>query len=443
VAANTDEKPILLALLIHKMNEKLIFDIVGLTSSFVCSFESCLWAMPLTPHKNSKAPPCHIPHFSFTLCIVCVFILLLPSVSFAHAFLTNEQDEISSHDWVRQQITQDLGLLSKKSIKAKELRKRFAQLAKQTSLLLYCKIDKNKVSWKTSPELSDWYKVFPIFEYFSDLSKIKNLPDTEFIFCIEDGIAVESQGDVLSQNYLLKGQQPLPIFGFAKTKNMANVLLLPDWNMFAEILNPKEGLVAKAVQFAKTNPWHLKREMAFFRGSVTGYLDNAQPYFGNQRVRLVAFSHAHPDLVDAGLTSICWDSVQAWYRDHIGEIPQKSPHEELFSYKYLLDIDGNASTFERCRLLLLSNSVLLKIESPFEQWYYKVLVPWKNYVPIKQDFSDLETILDFLKSHDELAKAIANSGHQMQHVFSKEKVDEYIWHLLWEYSTYVQVKRSH
>lgn len=348
----------------------------------------------------------------------------------------------SDGDWIEKQISGDLQYLSTHPTTTRALKKRFQTLAKQSNLILYCKIRKNLIKWETSPGLTDWYKANPIFAYFSELSKKKDLPDTDFIFCIEDGMAdtQPKEGPLLSQLYLLRGQQPLPIFGFCKLKNMKNALLFPDWNMFSELLESERSLIARSAQYADQYPWDTKQSVAFFRGSDTGHLDPSKPNFGNERVHMAVFSHAHPELVDAGLPQIHFEPLKRWYQQTLGSLPSYSSHQQLFKYKYLLDIDGNASTFERCRLLLLSNSVLVKINSYFEQWYYKALTPWRHYVPIKQDLSNLESQLNFLQNNDLRAEKIADSGRRLAEViFSSEKVDEYVDRLLWAYSNYVSL----
>ena len=48
---------------------------------------------------------------------------------------------------------------------------------------------------------------------------------------------------------------------------MQNPLLLPDWNMCAELIDPQGGLISRCAKFADQYPWEKKSEVAFFRGS--------------------------------------------------------------------------------------------------------------------------------------------------------------------------------
>ena len=60
-------------------------------------------------------------------------------------------------------------------------------------------------------------------------------------------------------------------------------------------------------------------------------------------------------------------------------------------------MDGN-SWSARFGTLLCYNSVIVKVEPEYVDYFYHDLIPWKHYVPVKQDLSDLvknaEYILD-------------------------------------------------
>ena len=54
-------------------------------------------------------------------------------------------------------------------------------------------------------------------------------------------------------------------------------------------------------------------------------------------------------------------------------------------------------------------------------WLHGALVPWRDYVPVKSDLSDLVERLEWLRANDEAARAIAESGRRAvaQHVSSE------------------------
>lgn len=58
-------------------------------------------------------------------------------------------------------------------------------------------------------------------------------------------------------------------------------------------------------------------------------------------------------------------------------------------YKYLLSVDGNTSAWQRVPWIMLSGSVLLLVETTTQEWFYRDIIPYTHYVPIKPDFSNL------------------------------------------------------
>jgi len=81
-------------------------------------------------------------------------------------------------------------------------------------------------------------------------------------------------------------------------------------------------------------------------------------------------------------------------------------------YKYILDIDGYSNTWDATIWKLYSGSVLLKTDSLWKQWYYDKLSPWVHYVPIKNDFSDLNEKIQWCISNDEKCKEISKNARQ-------------------------------
>lgn len=84
---------------------------------------------------------------------------------------------------------------------------------------------------------------------------------------------------------------------------------------------------------------------------------------------------------------------------------------EQIKYKYILDVDGWSSTWDATIWKLYSGSVLLKTDSVWEQWYYHELQPWVHYVPVKNDFSDLNQKIKWCIEHDTECKKIIKNAH--------------------------------
>lgn len=79
-------------------------------------------------------------------------------------------------------------------------------------------------------------------------------------------------------------------------------------------------------------------------------------------------------------------------------------------FKYILDIDGFCNTWDASIWKLYSGSVLLKVKSTWQQWYYDELKEWVHYVPIENDFSDLNEKITWCINNDDKCKEISNNA---------------------------------
>jgi hypothetical protein len=192
-------------------------------------------------------------------------------------------------------------------------------------------------------------------------------------------------------------------------------------------------------------PWSDKIETAFFRGAATGRLNN------NQRIRLAKVSsewstkhtNAGSPLLDAGLTS--WnlsDKIDSGGFVHyiipkemeaMGiTLKKKIPMNEQVCYKYLINIDGHTAP-NRTSWILNSGCLMLLVESLYQDhtWTDNNLKPWKHYVPIKADLSDLEEQLLWCKSHDDECKQIVRQAKAFARLyFNRDTIAEYMAYML-------------
>lgn len=53
-----------------------------------------------------------------------------------------------------------------------------------------------------------------------------------------------------------------------------------------------------------------------------------------------------------------------------------------------MNVDGTVAAY-RYPYLMLGNSLVLKQDSPYYEHFYQALKPWKHYVPVKRNLSDL------------------------------------------------------
>ncbi|MBX7066105.1 MAG: hypothetical protein K1X28_02630 [Parachlamydiales bacterium] len=250
------------------------------------------------------------------------------------------------------------------------------------------------------------------------LNEHVDLPDVDFVVSLEDGF---------------EGNPGIgPCFVFAKKADVASLILIPDIKALAGY-----GKLRQMIPDAnETHPWEKKEAKCFWRGSTTGGYSTLATWDRLARAKLVLLSLANPDAVDARFNSVvqCDPEVPQLMKAK-GLVSKSVSRPDHLKYKYLVDVDGNSCSYERYFWLLLSNSVILKQVTPNIQWYYCALEPYKHYVPVKEDLSDLLEKIEWAKTHDLEAKLIAEEASQ----FARDNLEPedtalYLYLLLKEYA---------
>lgn len=242
---------------------------------------------------------------------------------------------------------------------------------------------------------------------------------------------------------------PVPILTFAKHANNTHAICMPDF----EALQGYAKLRAKILGGIQNNPWNQKKELAFWRGTSTGYIqEESRRIFRLDmsncldfpRQKLVMMSIDYPNFIDARMT--CYVDYQGQevlkkLQAYCPSSPRVLPEDHL-AYKYLVDVDGHTCSYSRMFWILASNSLLFKQMTDDIQWYYKAIIPWKHFVPFTFDNWDLIEKIEWAKSHDNQAREIAVAAtHLADTVFSERSMRAYLAHLFGEYSRLI-VDRS-
>lgn len=187
-------------------------------------------------------------------------------------------------------------------------------------------------------------------------------------------------------------------------------------------------------QRASPPPWHQRAAAAVFRGGATGAGVCAKE---NMRLRLCATSLSwvrsrrhDPPLLDARLTS--WNPRHKWSADGIIRVinpsraaapltPRSGASEhsrmtmsEQAAWKFYVLVDGNVGASRLGELAELQFVVLwvcTKLPQVGHAW--RGLQPWRHYVPVKTDLSDLEAQLLWCRRNDGDARDIAFALHAL------------------------------
>lgn len=197
-----------------------------------------------------------------------------------------------------------------------------------------------------------------------------------------------------------------PVLSSCRRESIAGQVLIPDF----EFLRGHGALEREVDSAIVRYPWSEKSPLAFWRGVTTGGRFAAAEFREAPRARLVLTSLAAPELVDARFTALKQGAENnPELQDPKYRGPSVSPAESL-RFRYLVDVDGNSSSWSRLVWLLRSNSAVLKQTSPFRQWYYPWLVPGRHYVPLAPDLADVTSVVSALRERDAEARAVADAG---------------------------------
>lgn len=144
-------------------------------------------------------------------------------------------------------------------------------------------------------------------------------------------------------------------------------------------------------QFKNQYPWETKIRKVAWRGA----LSEAEWRDALTSVRWRAAKLVHEStsgIFDVGLTGIPeWLTIKIDFNlSQVGGFFEGiSPMVNFQHYSAVLDMDGN-SWSSRFGSLLCYNSVVLKVEPKYFDYFYSDLKPWTHYIPVKNDLTDLE-----------------------------------------------------
>lgn len=147
-------------------------------------------------------------------------------------------------------------------------------------------------------------------------------------------------------------------------------------------------------------PYNQKKNMIVWRGATTGSkkitatrYDFVSKYFDDNQIMNVGFS-----LIVQNMES---------YSDLLKD---RMTLEEQLQYKFLVSLEGN-DVASGLKWMLYSNSVVMMVKPAICSWAMEdQLEPFVHYLPLKDDFSNLEEIYQWAISNEDACIAIANNA---------------------------------
>lgn len=169
------------------------------------------------------------------------------------------------------------------------------------------------------------------------------------------------------------------------------------------------GLVDQVID--KDRPWEQKRNMAVFRGQLTGSRDGFNKKLSDvenclnlRRCRLV-YDHANSTVINARLTNTRGRLPDILNGVNLTTASVTTRH--LLRYKGIVMLEGN-DVASGLKWALLSNSVVLMPVPRHTSWAMEELLqPWVHYVPLDDEISDLEEKMRWVLNNQKTARKIS------------------------------------
>lgn len=173
--------------------------------------------------------------------------------------------------------------------------------------------------------------------------------------------------------------------------------------------------------------WHLKSRYMFWRGGSTGVLPTGLPRSLHEfsllpRVK-IALRYAKMNGFDVKLSRVTQrhpvlqqECIQ-WLQGN-GAYAPPTPESMFGHFRYYPDIPGNSLAWGAI-YKYLAGCLVFKSDTSTRLSYYGMMEPWKHYIPVALDFSDLGEKRAWDEKNHEQAAEIAWNGCVVAHSYLK------------------------
>ena len=164
-------------------------------------------------------------------------------------------------------------------------------------------------------------------------------------------------------------------------------------------------------------PFFAKENKLIWRGVSNGADCN-----NFKRLELVSkFQDIKNKNIDIKFTNI----INKREKDRFNVYP-KLTIEEILRNKFVVSVEGN-NVSSNLKWILLSNSVCLMPKPRVCSWFMEdMLIPFFHYVPLEDNFSDLEQKYDWCLDHLDECEAISQNATKYMEIFLDDDNEEYI-----------------
>lgn len=310
----------------------------------------------------------------------------------------------------------------------------------------------------------DFY-IMEILYFLKNLVNSKTVPDCNFYINYKDDLLIHKKNNIyytpfpdVFGNVLLEdewqGTKLGRLFSICHAKNYSDIsFVAPDDIIRINKLysTDEEGKCVNSYKYNEESAnikWENKKPILFFRGTSTGC---GNDIYTNQRIKLAYFdakwnADLGEDLGKDNSKQIIDCKIVRWayrlkktekdkvfdriYDEKLKEqgitLGNKVPIDELFKYKYVINVDGNVAAY-RLGFLFSLNAVVFIVDGKYKLWFQDKLVENKHYIRIKSDLSDLKEKIYWCRKHDDECKQIAQNALKFhKEIFTNEHMYDYM-----------------
>ena len=153
-----------------------------------------------------------------------------------------------------------------------------------------------------------------------------------------------------------------------------------------------------------TLPFKKKINKIVFIGSTHGM--NTVEH--NERVQLCKFAK-DKSWIDSYISTIV--NIPQKYAPQLADYMHDMMSQyEQYTYRHIASVDGNTACWDRVVWVMASNSVLWKMDSEDQCWYYPFLKPWVHYIPF--NLENLTETWERVKDDTEMHREIIKNANQ-------------------------------
>lgn len=263
--------------------------------------------------------------------------------------------------------------------------------------------------------------------YLNDISKIYNkypiLKGTKFLLLI---------GDIRDYDYyqnisILSIGQNIDKFPIISKTRSTEV----DYLSLIMLNSPRHYDPIKNVQEYDI-PYKEKKNCILWRGTTTG-----KTHIYNERFLLVSKYYSYDkSKINVGFSYICQKITLPEFEKYIvGEMSMK----EMLTYKFLVSVEGN-DVASGLKWMLSSNSVVIMPKPTCISIICEnLLEPYVHYIPVKDDFSDLEDVYKWCLNNENKCFEIINNAKKYMSIFTDDFMLELSAKVIEEYGNRINI----